>query len=292
MKYLSNDRFVTKMSFKNVPAICIGEKEHLLIRTIDCFHGQIQAEDDVLSTLEWESINPCSGPIYVMGAEKGDILKIHIHEITIDNHGIILMDKMDLDKYGIRTREKSLHLNVDEREIEISEDLFIDVEPMIGVIGTAPLREEVLTTLPGIHGGNMDSKCIKKGSIVYLPVFHPGGLMVLGDLHAAMADGEAVGSGVEISGKIEISVEILKKSNIPLPLVEVDDKIITIASAETLEEAANESVRMMFQYLIEQIKMPNDMAWKLVSMLADVHICQFANKLKTVRCELPRKYIK
>lgn len=291
MRCLSNEKFVTKMSSKNIPAIYIEEKEHLLVRTSDCFQGCLRREDDVLSLLEKESINPCSGPIYVRGAEQGDILKVQIHEITIDDHGIVLMDKIDLQKYGIEEKEKSLHLRVDERGIEIADDLWIPAEPMIGVIGTAPLEEDVFTTLPGPHGGNMDSKCIKKGSIVYLPVFHPGGLLALGDIHAAMADGEAGGSGVEISGSIEISVEIIKNSDIPIPFVEVDDKIITIASAETLEKAANESVRMMLHYLIVQKKMSDDLAWKLVAMLADVCVCQFANELKTIRCELSQKYV-
>lgn len=291
MRYLNNDQIVTKMSFRNKPAIYIEEKEHLIIRTSDCFHGRLQKEEDLINILEWDSLNPCSGPIYVNGAKKGDVLKIRIHAIEVDNHGILLMEQMDLQKYDLKTKEKSLHVPVGKKGIGICNDLWLPIEPMIGVIGTAPLEDEILTTLPGNHGGNMDCKCIKQDSIVYLPVFHEGGLLALGDLHAAMGDGEACGSGVEISGSIEISVEVLKKSVRPTPFVEVDEKVMTIASAETLEKAADESVKMMFNYLVVCKKMNVDLAWKIVTMSANVCVCQFANAIKTVRCELSQKYV-
>ena len=106
-----------------------------------------------------------------------------------------------------------------------------------------------------------------------------------------MGDGEAGGCGVEISGNVTISVEILKNSQIPVPFVESDQKAITIATAETLEQAANIAVKMMLNYLISCKKMNSDLAWQLISTVSEVCICQFANKLKTVRCEIPQKYL-
>ena len=71
---------------------------------------------------------------------------------------------------------------------------------MIGVIGVAPAGAPVSTAVPGAHGGNMDTRLIGAGTVVYLPIAHEGALFAAGDLHAAMGDGEICGTGVEVSG--------------------------------------------------------------------------------------------
>ena len=59
----------------------------------------------------------------------------------------------------------------------------VPINPMLGVIGTAPSVEEIPTGTPGMHGANMDCKRIVKGSILY-----PGALLSIGDLHAVQQD--------------------------------------------------------------------------------------------------------
>ncbi|WP_438467719.1 acetamidase/formamidase family protein [Streptococcus pluranimalium] len=95
---------------------------------------------------------------------------------------------------------------------------------MIGVIGTAPAGEPVNTGTPHDHGGNMDTTAIIEGSILYLPVNTEGALLAIGDVHATMGDGEIMGSGLEIPAVIEVTVEVLKNCDYPLPMVETKDK--------------------------------------------------------------------
>lgn len=159
--------------------------------------------------------------------------------------------------------------------------------PMIGAIGTAPKEGNILTTLPGLHGGNMDCTQIKPGSIVYLPVFHDGGLLALGDVHASMGDGEAVGCGVEIACTVTLRVSIVRGKQLPLPLVKCDDKLITNASATTLDEAVVQAAKNMIDYLVSFQHHTLEYAWNVLAIAGHVCICQFANKLKTARCELP-----
>ena len=91
-------------------------------------------------------------------------------------------------------------------------------------VGTAPKDEPVPTGTPESHGGNMDCKKIKEGNTLYLPVNVEGALLALGDLHAAMADGEMNGTGIEISGKVKIKVTLLKDYKFGTPMIESDDK--------------------------------------------------------------------
>ena len=290
MKYIVSDKTVTIMSAANSPVEYVESGEIIKIKTKDCFSNRLLTEDQTLSSLPWDSVNPCTGPIYVKGAEAGDILKIHILDITLDKHGVLIKDRNDLKKYSIWEEEKSLHVDVYNEEILLTNGIRLPIEPMIGVIGTAPL-EDVPTTLPGIHGGNMDSKMIKKGSTVFLPVFYEGALLAIGDLHAGMGDGEAAGCGIEISGDVTIQVELIKGEKFPVPMIGADDMICMIASERTLEQASEKSVKMMLEYMIQNCKQNSDTAWILVSAMGNVRICQFANKLKTVRCEMPKKYL-
>jgi amidase len=85
-------------------------------------------------------------------------------------------------------------------------ELKIELNPMIGVIGVAPL-ENISNGEPGPHGGNMDNKLISEGTVLYLPVFVEGALFGLGDLHAAMGDGEVNVTGIEIGGKVTVSFD-------------------------------------------------------------------------------------
>lgn len=291
MKIISADKVITSMSINNSPIEYVEAGEIVKIRTLDCFSNRLRREEQVLSNLPWDSINPCTGPIYIKGAEKGDILKISILDISVDDQGVLIKDKGDLKKYGLNEKEKSLYAAVVNDEIVLSDEVKIPISPMIGVIGTAA-EKDILTTLPGEHGGNMDNKMIKKGSIIYLPVFHEGALLSIGDLHASMGDGEAAGCGIEISGSVTIQIDVEKNANLPVPMVMADGKVCMIASAESLDKAAEKSVKMMLDYLNYNCKMNSDISWKLLAAVGDVKICQFANKIKTVRCEMPQKYLR
>lgn len=287
MKEIGSQYTICEMSPSNPPVTHVQPGEQIKIRTVDCFHGCLRRETDTLGELPWNTINPCTGPIFVDGAVPGDILKIEIDEIALDKRGITIQDKGDLLKYGIEQADKSMHLNVSNEEILIGEHLSYPVSPMIGTIGTAPKEGSILTTLPGLHGGNMDCAQIKPGSIVFLPVFHNGGLLALGDVHASMGDGEAVGCGVEIASTITMRLSLVRGEQFPLPLVICDDRLITIASADTLDEAVLQATRNMIDYLVSFRHHKLDYAWNVLAIAGNVRVCQFANKLKTARCELP-----
>lgn len=291
MKEIDSQLTICEMSSGNPPVAHVRPGEQIRVRTVDCFHGRLCCETDTLSALPWNTINPCTGPIFVDGAVPGDVLKIEIDDIALDEIGVTIQDNGDLLKYGIERPDKSMHLDVVKGKILIGKHSSHPISPMIGTIGTAPKEGSCLTTLPGLHGGNMDCAQIKPGSIVYLPVFHDGGLLALGDVHASMGDGEAVGCGVEIAGVITLRISIVRGKQLPLPLVACEDRFMTIASAETLDEAVLLATRNMIDYLVAVRAFPLEYVWNAVAVAGDVRICQFANKLKTARCEMPLSLI-
>lgn len=282
---------ITNMSCNNKPIACVNPGELLIVNTLDCFSNKIKNGHQLLKDIPWTEINPATGPIYVDGAEAGDVLRISIIDIRVNQKAVVLCESEDLDRYECKGNESSLFVDIANGNAIITDDISIQCIPMIGVIGTAPEKGDIPTTLPGFHGGNMDNTHIKKGSEVFLPVFHKGALLALGDLHAVMGDGESTGSGLEIGGEVSLRIDVIKNCNMPLPMVKTNTSIETVASAESLDAASVMAVKNMLQYLTTYLGIEMQIAWKMVSACGDVGICQFANAIKTARCCLPIQYV-
>ena len=81
---------------------------------------------------------------------------------------------------------------------------------MVGVVGVATDGEELANGLAGRHGGNLDNHLHGPGAKIYFPVRQPGGMFAVGDMHAAMGDGEICGTGVEIAGEVTVRFDLVK----------------------------------------------------------------------------------
>lgn len=287
MEYISRDHAVLNMSPNNTPVKNVESGSRVVFQTLDCFSNQIQFEDQHFSSVGWNQINPATGPLFVEAAEPGDILKVQIIDINIESKGVMTT----APKLGILgdiiTRETTKVIHIEEGKAIFNKTVHIPIKPMIGVIGTAPKDEEIPTGTPGAHGGNMDCKKIVKGSTLYLPVNVSGALLSMGDLHAVMADGEIVICGLEIPGEVTVKVDVLKGESLPLPMLESGDRVITIASAGTLDEAAKMATVNMHQFLVNKLGLEVDEAGMLLSLVGDLRICQIVDPLMTARMEIP-----
>lgn len=255
-----------------------GEK--VLFETYDCW-GNGYRED--LPKLK----NPATGPLGIEGAKAGDLLKITIHRIEIEKDGYAATS----DQFGylapLLDERKVSHFAIKDGRIQIGEGLSVPIDPMIGIIGVAP-AEAVDNYTPHEHGGNMDCKLITEGSTVFLRAQTDGGLLSVGDLHAAMGDGEVCVSGLEIPGKITLSVEILRESTLPTPFVETDGLYATIASRKTTDAALEAASIAMFTYLTEHHGIEKNTAATLMSLGGDLKICQVVDPQITARFEIPK----
>ena len=272
------------------PVLKVPSGETVRIRTKDCFGNQLQGSEDQLSEIDWEAINPATGPIYVEGAVAGGTLKVHIDNIELDAQTSSCTGK-DEGVCGDRFSDWATHFcKVEDGKIVWDERLSIPLAPMIGVIGVAPEGEPVNCGTPGKHGGNMDNTAIAAGATLYFPVAVDGALFGCGDMHAVMGDGEVSVSGAEVAGYATVTLTALPELSVPNPLIENDTHFGIIVSAESLDKAAELAVQQMVDLLASRTNESEADLVMLLSLVADVRVCQMVDPEKTVRFMVP-KYV-
>ena len=272
------------------PVLKVPSGETVRIRTKDCFGNQLQGPEDQLSEIDWEAINPATGPIYVEGAVAGGTLKVHIDNIELDAQTSSCTGK-DEGVCGDRFSDWATHFcKVEDGKVVWDERLSIPVAPMIGVIGVAPEGEPVNCGTPGKHGGNMDNTAIAAGATLYFPVAVDGALFGCGDMHAVMGDGEVSVSGAEVAGYATVTLTALPELSVPNPLIENDTHFGIIVSAESLDKAAELAVQQMVDLLASRTNESEADLAMLLSLVADVRVCQMVDPEKTVRFMVP-KYV-
>lgn len=272
------------------PVLKVPSGETVRIRTKDCFGNQLQGPEDQLSEIDWEAINPATGPIYVEGAVAGGTLKVHIDNIELDAQTSSCTGK-DEGVCGDRFNDWATHFcKVEDGKVVWDERLSIPIAPMIGVIGVAPEGEPVNCGTPGKHGGNMDNTAIAAGATLYFPVAVDGALFGCGDMHAVMGDGEVSVSGAEVAGYATVTLTALPELSVPNPLIENDTHFGIIVSAESLDKAAELAVQQMVDLLASRTNESEADLVMLLSLVADVRVCQMVDPEKTVRFMVP-KYV-
>ncbi len=290
LHHLSPTHLVYAMSRENAPALTVRSGDTIEIETADCFENQIQSENQPFVAINWDHVNPATGPIYVEGADPGDLLAVRVERIEPGDHGVMTTGQ-GMGVFGDELEESTIHLvPIQDGRIEILGQRW-PVNPMIGVIGTAPAGVPVANGTPGEHGGNMDCKPITEGATLVLPVNVPGALFALGDLHAAMGDGEVCSTGVEMPGRVTVTLTVLKSADLPTPFLVDDELAVAIVSRLTLDEAAADAARAMAHWLRRKTGVALPEIAMLLSAKGDLRICQVVDPLKTVRMEFKRSWL-
>lgn len=270
------------------PALRVPAGTRLRLETADCFDDQVRVAGDVLEAIDLERVNPATGPVFVEGAGPGDVLSVLIEAVDIDRQGVMAV----IPGFGVYATEyrELIHriVPIDDGTARIAEGVAVPLRPMIGVIGVAPAGAPVPTATPGAHGGNLDTSLIGAGTLLYLPVAHEGALFAAGDLHAAMGDGEICGTGVEVSGSVTVRLDVRHDLRIEEPVLEVGDVVATLASAETLDEAAERATRHMADLLAVRLGLSLDLATMVMSAAGDLQVSQIVDPLRTARFVLPK----
>lgn len=291
MKLLA-DRVIYSFSKDNIPALTVSPGTSLDIETLDCFSNQLRNPDDKMEQLDWDRINPATGPIYVEGAEAGDALKVTINSIELNEKGTICA----LENEGVLGHKiEGSHVRVAPVKDGFVEylDFKIPVKKMIGVIGVAPAGKPVNCGTPGKHGGNMDTSMITEGATIYFPVSTNGALFALGDCHAAMGDGEIGVAAMEIPALVNLTLDLVKGKAPVFPFLEDKENFAVIVSAKTVDEAITEATDLMSQFLEERLpSYSRAEIIMLMSLVGDVRISQVVDPEKTVRFVFPKKYMR
>lgn len=288
MKRISDNHTIFTMSRDNAPVYRITSGSDICLDTKDCFNNRITSVHDKYDSMDWDNINPSTGPIYVEGAEPGDILRVEIKSLKVTGNQAVMVTASDFGILSDETTDTRIHIiPLKDNYALLPGGVRWPLHPMIGVIGVAPAGDPVSCGTPGDHGGNMDCKIIEEGCTVWLPVNVEGALFALGDLHAAMGDGETV-CGLEVPGEVIVNLSVVKGAAIPTPMVTTATTLYALASAPTSDEAASRATHHMAHFLVDHSDISVDEAACILSIAGDVQVCQIVDPQKTCRIALPR----
>lgn len=283
------------------PVRTVDPGAELTFETIDSLNGAIQDDDDLLEEIP-DEVNAATGPVAVEGATPGDVLRVEIEDVRlVEDRGRVvttpgfglLQDDPDVEAPFTRVTpvKKGKHYDDGRPRIQF-QDEEIPADPCIGTIGVAPATETYSTLVPHDHGGNLDTNDVTTGSVLYLPVSQPGGMLAMGDSKAVMADGEMCGTGAEIATDVDVTVDVIFDPEFDLerPLIDSGDHWKTVASAETLEAASRLAHKDALRLLSKEHGYSTTEAYTFGSLVGGLEISQVVDPLVTVRNAIPTEY--
>jgi acetamidase/formamidase len=237
--------------------------------------------------------HPLTGPIYVEGAEPGDIIEVRIVAFEfLHPYGVTgfrpgsgtLPDDFPYARY------KLIRLDPKAGTAAFGPGVTLKLAPFWGSIGVAPpvLMRRISSGPPGAHAGNLDNKELVAGSSLYLPVHVPGALISIGDGHALQGDGEVTVTAVETSLRGTVQIFVRKGKSIRWPRAETPTHFITMGLNPDLDEAARIATREMIDFLVSEKGMSRDDAYILCSLGVDLHVTQLVDETKGIHAMLPK----
>lgn len=285
---IGRNTVVFKMDKANKPAIRVRSGDVVVVDCVDGYGGVIKTEEDDATKLNFDIINPATGPIYIEEAEPGDVLAVHILKIETGAQGAALV----IPGYGVLKDEiHSLFTKVAQirnGQIIFRNDIQLPLRPMIGTFGVAPAGDPVSCLYPGDHGSNMDIKDVTVGSTVYLPVFVPGALLALGDAKATIGDGELGAAGLESDIIATLRLDVIKGASIPRPMIETGSEFMTCGSGRTMEDALKVAVRDMVHFVARKRGLSVPEAYNLVSLVGDARPGNVVTEVVSMRVVMPK----
>jgi acetamidase/formamidase len=237
--------------------------------------------------------HPLTGPIFVEGAEPGDVLEVHVEQIgflhpygvgAFSPRGGTLPD--DFPYAGL----KLFRFDAGNTTTRFAEGIRLTLAPFFGSIGVAPpvLSGRLSSGPPDYHAGNLDNKELGAGSTVFLPVHVPGALLSIGDGHALQGDGEVSGTAIETSLSGRIRVVLRKNLALRWPRAETTTHVITMGLDPDLDEAVRLATREMVDWLVHHKGLTPADAYILCSVVVDLRVTQTVDGTKGIHAMLPK----
>lgn len=301
---------------KESPKLTIDSGDTVSVETMMHSHDKVKSGATMQELIALRKANPgggphsLTGPIYVNGAEPGDVLEIRILKIVPKPYGISFnLPGTEFPTIGALASEmpdgyvNHMPLDLKKMEAEFKPGIVVDLKPFPGIIavGVDPsdptprkggVPDGAASSLrPWKNGGNMDINELQAGSKVFLPVFQKGGLIWTGDSHCRQGNGEVNLTALECSYKEIVLQPIVHKGmKIDFPRIETDTHWIATGFDEDLDKAMVIATREAVTLLAEQKQVPLTKyeAYSLVSMVGDCRVSQVVDIRKGVHCMIPK----
>ena len=240
-----------------------------------------------------------TGPIFVKGADPGDVLEIRIKKLVPANCGVNyhLPGRTNLGGLPEDFPEgqfKTLKLDLKKMKTTFAPGIEIRLKPFFGVMGVAPKPgEKRPAAVPDYFGGNMDNKELVAGTTLYLPVNVPGGLFSAGDAHAVQGDGEVNVTAIETAMKEAVLQFVVRKDmKLERPMAETRTHWIAMGFHKDLNEAVKIALRDAIQFVSKTKGLSRDDAYALSSLAVDLRVTQIVDGNKGVHAMIPKTIFK
>jgi acetamidase/formamidase len=269
------------------PALEIDSGESVELHVRDASDEQIRRDSgaDDVAKLDFTHVNPVSGPVYVKGARPGDVLAVELLEFRPPEWGWTAI----IPGFGLLADEypepwlRISDVDAERGTVRFAGGIALPYRPFPGTIGVA-LEEpgEHSIVPPSRFGGNMDTKHLRAGTTLFLPVGVEGALFSLGDTHAAQGDGEVCGTAIEAAMDVVVRLSVRRDFSIDAPQYDVPAGAVVQSEESSyhvctgvgpdLMEAARDAVRATISYLGERHGLDREEAYALASVAADLRI--------------------
>lgn len=253
--------YANEFSASRTPALTVWPGDSIHTQTIDS--GGVDEKGNTVALFG----NPQVGPFYVMSAEPGDTLAVHIKRLRLNRDYADSLDSIVGPALGQSLAGKAQDLGKPVRwKLDIAKGVAtpmnptaalahysVPVRPMLGGMAVAPGfgSPAMSTGDTGRSGGNMDFNQVIEGNTVYLPVYQPGALLYLGDAHALQGDGETSQYALETSMDVEISVDVIHGKTVQMPRVESPTHIMVLGQAGSIDEATRAATTGLIKWLAQ-----------------------------------------
>ena len=285
MKRLSRDKFTTVLDPKLPPVMTVASGEAFVVETWDAYMGVWGADEQP------QVMGPASGPIAVAGATRGDALKVEILDIK---PGAAAMHDVRAGRGFLGeefTKRFPTVMAIEDGHLLFHGGLKIPINPSVGLIATTPPEIQQTASDSGPYGGDLDMKELTAGSTIWLPVFVPGALLVLGDCHAVVGDGAVGGTGAECAAEVTLRVTLERGRRLERPRALTAQYFVTLAYGEDVGQAMKQAVRDMVDFLIADKGMEAYAAYSLLSLAGDIRVSRTFRPISPVKMLLSRRVL-
>ena len=252
--------------------------------------------------------NPQTGPFYVEGAEPGDTLSVRFERIqpnrargisgplvaphVVDPEFVTeLGESGELDWWALDLEAGTARLEQPPAGLESLGPL--PLAPMLGCFGVAPPGGQAISTATSwVHGGNMDYRGFREGVTVQLPVSTPGALLHVGDGHALQGDGEIVGTGIEVSTDVELTVEVKKGKTVGWPRAEDGDFVMAVGNARPLDQAVQHATTELMRLLADDFALDARASSALLGQCLRYEIGNVFDPAYTVVAKVEKRFLR
>ena len=282
------------------PVLTINSGDTVIMETMMHFHDRLVpggATLDMLSKIRQENpgrgAHTLTGPIYVEGAEPGDVLRVKINKIVPRSYGVNMNYPGfagQFPKEFPEGRMRFVYLDWDNKVAEFLPGIFIPLRPFPGVLGVARAEPGRYSTVPpGRYAGNLDIRELTAGSSLYVPVFVKGALLWASDAHGAQGNGEVNLTGIETAFReFNITVDVIKGQSLEWPRIETPTHWLTLGYDEDLTKALEILKSETVKLITEQRHVTATEAQRIMMQGWDCRISEVVDIVKGTFCFNPK----